>query len=542
MAQIVDTAPSPPAPTSVLQQRVGTRQYRVVDILVLVVAFLVASVGVNWAALGIWPLAGSGVLWTVGLVIIVGAHTCLGALLVGTWIEVRHPNWSSLRGLDHLLMFVVLVAMAVANLFFIWWLWDTTSSWVRFAYPLLSLAAAVGGGLWAWTRLWPGRQTPTPDGASPGFLMLSGVMGFGAGVVVCLLAVVGFAYFRQHVSSPPTSPPRAAPAPPVKGTYVALGDSYSAGEGLPPYIPPSASTGCNRSHQAYSQLLVFTGPPPPRTFSACSGGVIADVYNRRATTSYVAPQVDAGVHPEVGLVTLTIGGNDAMFTDVITACFEQSNCLTHSFPAPSDGLGPAGVTPGPLAASWVPRAALQIGKHDATLFAKLRTTYPNARIVVIGYPYLFPGNPAGLQPNDCASILRRFSLSERRGIRAMQDHFSDLTYEEAVAAHIEYVSPNAIWAGHEPCGPKGQYVNSLKPFLSFKNPIDGGSFHPNHEGQQALARLVTCYLTSYPQPPVPFATGPTGSAITVPSDRLASPASLGLVDPPGQDSLPPTCQ
>ena len=46
---------------------------------------------------------------------------------------------------------------------------------------------------------------------------------------------------------------------------------------------------------------------------------------------------------------------------------------------------------------------------------------------------------------------------------------------------------------------KGQYTNSFKAIFSFKNPVDGGSFHPNVHGQEALARLVACYLNVYPQ-------------------------------------------
>ena len=52
------------------------------------------------------------------------------------------------------------------------------------------------------------------------------------------------------------------------------------------------------------------------------------------------------------------------------------------------------------------------------------------------------------------------------------------------------MSPDAIWTGHEPCGASGQFTNSVKPYLNFPNPVNGGSFHPNAAGQQTLAALA----------------------------------------------------
>ena len=123
--------------------------------------------------------------------------------------------------------------------------------------------------------------------------------------------------------------------------------------------------------------------------------------------------------------------------------------------------------------TWGPASVQIVSQRAATLYGKLRQSYPNARIVAIGYPYLFPGGRAGLQPNDCASMMRRYSVVERTGIRALTDQFNNALYEQAVAAHIEFVSPVAVWDGHEPCGSKGQYVNSIKPILNVSSTVAG---------------------------------------------------------------------
>src|SRR5262249_8837082 len=148
---------------------------------------------------------------------------------------------------------------------------------------------------------------------------------------------------------------------------------------------------------------------------------------------------------------------------------------------------------------------------------------------------LFPGLPApGMPffPPACASILNRLSAHERAGIRTLQDEFSDRTYEEAAVSGIEFVSSAAIWDGHEPCGASGQYTNSVKPYLNFPTPVDGGSFHPNAPGQQTLAALVACYLDQYPQPPDPFAPGAPHLDAVPP--RLVTPSELHMMPAPGQ--------
>jgi hypothetical protein len=95
----------------------------------------------------------------------------------------------------------------------------------------------------------------------------------------------------------------------------------------------------------------------------------------------------------------------------------------------------------------------------------------------------------------------------------------------------------AIWDGHEPCGSSGQYTNSIKPYLNFPNPVNGGSFHPNTAGQQTLAALLACYLDSHPRPPDPF-TASAPHTLTIPAARLAGPGQLGLAPSPGLTSVP----
>ena len=298
----------------------------------------------------------------------------------------------------------------------------------------------------------------------------------------------------------------------------------------------ASRNGCDRSNRAYSQILKFAGiPQPVKSFAACSGAVSSEIYSSFSRST--GAQADGGVHPDVGLVTLTIGGNDVLFSDVVRVCFQYTDCTKTPFPSPSPTRGLTFPISQPLA-TWGVAATEMVSQRLATLYGHLRATYPKARIVAIGYPYLFPSGKAGWWPDDCASILRRYSVSERAHIREFIDQFNDAAYERAVQAGIEFVSATAAWDGHEPCGAKGQWTNSIKPILSFHDPVDGGSFHPNQTGQQQLAALVACYLDTNSQAPNAFQGG-ASHPFTI--SGLEKPSQLGLVPAPGSAQAPLHC-
>src|SRR5882757_4747164 len=100
-----------------------------------------------------------------------------------------------------------------------------------------------------------------------------------------------------------TSPAQAAgPA------YVALGDSYSSGNGAGNYI--SDGTECHRSNSAYAPLYATQHSPSSFTFAAGSGATATDVINGQL----------GALNASTGLVTITVGGTDSGYTDVITTC------------------------------------------------------------------------------------------------------------------------------------------------------------------------------------------------------------------------------
>src|SRR5881409_2627606 len=88
--------------------------------------------------------------------------------------------------------------------------------------------------------------------------------------------------------------------------YAALGDSYSSGVGSGSY---GSSGSCYRSSKAYPQLWANVHSGTSFTFLACSGVRTGDVINQANS-----------IPSSATLVTVTVGGNDAGFADVMTSC------------------------------------------------------------------------------------------------------------------------------------------------------------------------------------------------------------------------------
>src|ERR1700719_280340 len=89
--------------------------------------------------------------------------------------------------------------------------------------------------------------------------------------------------------------------------YVALGDSYSSGVGTRVFYSESGS--CKRSPEAYPPK-VASQQGYTLSFQACSGAKTTDVNSNQLGT----------LSSTTALVTITIGGNDAGFSNVIVNC------------------------------------------------------------------------------------------------------------------------------------------------------------------------------------------------------------------------------
>ncbi|MBA0052435.1 SGNH/GDSL hydrolase family protein [Streptomyces sp. AJS327] len=218
--------------------------------------------------------------------------------------------------------------------------------------------------------------------------------------------------------------------------YVALGDSYSSGVGAGDY---GDSGDCKRSANAYPELWNKANSPASFDFTACSG----------ATTENVLSSQMGPLNDSTGLVSISIGGNDAGFADAMTTCVTQGEgaCLERMEEA-------KGYLTGTLP-----------GKLDG-VYSAIKDKAPNAQVVVLGYPRFYEldgGCTVGL------------SEKSRAAINATADVLSDVTSERAGAHGFDYGDTRSTFSGHEICS-SDEWLHSV----TF--PI-GDSYHPTAAGQ-----------------------------------------------------------
>ncbi|MFD1151402.1 SGNH/GDSL hydrolase family protein [Saccharothrix hoggarensis] len=221
-----------------------------------------------------------------------------------------------------------------------------------------------------------------------------------------------------------------APAAPE---LVALGDSYAAGTGA----GDESSDECRQSPHAHSRLWGRrTGASV--VLAACS----------EADTTEVARQAER-ITPATTLVTITAGGNDAGFRDVMTTCTTAGDdeCVRRV-----------------ATAEQFIRDRLP-GRLDALYGAVRGRT--SADVVVLGYPRLFSFE------SWCLMTDRK-----RKALNQAVDAMADVTRARASAAGFEFVDVRAAFDGHGACA-EVPWMNGLVLVPVYR------SYHPNRTGQES---------------------------------------------------------
>ena len=271
---------------------------------------------------------------------------------------------------------------------------------------------------------------------------------------------------------------RAAPAAPaaqrpLTGPVVALGDSYTAGEMLPLNLT-SQPPGCLRSPKAYP-ALVASALKATFVDAACSGaGVKEMTLSQRTYLGTNPPQLSA-LAPDDALVLLTLGGDDIGFLNVLHTCMTLS--IIHlGDGSPCKSYYTSGGTD-QLAA----KVAAEAAKMAAVLGA-IHTRAPHARIVLVGYPDLFP------QSSGCWPKVP-ITNGDVAYLRGIGTQLNAMLAGTAAAAGATFVNTYTPTIGHDICQSGSvKYVEGLVP-TSLTGP-----FHPNARGQAAMAAQVLAAL------------------------------------------------
>lgn len=221
--------------------------------------------------------------------------------------------------------------------------------------------------------------------------------------------------------------------------YVALGDSYSSGTGAGGYDTSSGS--CSRSSRSYAPLWAANHTVAQFSFVACSG----------ATTDDVRANQLGALGASTTLVTITIGGNDAGFVNVVSTCVLGGDSACQ------------------LMVDGAKRYATNVlpAKLDST-YAAIRGRAPNARVVVLGYPRLFELTPT------CNVF--GLGLAKRTMLNNAADTLVGVIASRAQAAGDTFIDVRGVFAGHGICG-SSAWINPTTWPIS-------DSYHPNVSGYQ----------------------------------------------------------
>jgi lysophospholipase L1-like esterase len=281
----------------------------------------------------------------------------------------------------------------------------------------------------------------------------------------------------------------------MTGGYLALGDSYSSGEGNPPFY--GLDGGCDQSiNSAWPDL--FDGTSLPLRYSAaCSGAttrVITSPYNPVdyengaptagcAVNSPVtcvdvqAPQVDVVKALMPSVITITIGGDDAQFPDMMEDCVLH-NCVT-------DGTL--------LGVTTIIRT---LSKKLTDVYGLIHNADPAATLLVVGYPDILPATWEAVSGLSCAWL----SKDEYEGLVKVSNELNAAVQTAADGAastwpgHVFYLSiSDAFSATHRMCAGNPYLITSPVQVQGWRPWYTG---HPNGAGQQAIFTLIEPKLLS----------------------------------------------
>jgi lysophospholipase L1-like esterase len=245
------------------------------------------------------------------------------------------------------------------------------------------------------------------------------------------------------------------------GTIVGLGDSYSSGEGNPPFL---TSSPCDVSPVAWqSMLFPNRGSTSPYIEGnlACSGARIADLFQ-----PFKGQPAQFGVlqqlHPTIA--TVMIGGNDLGFGKLLAECFALG-CLSDSqFAAEKNAIQ-------------------QLEPRLRNAYEKLMTAVN--RLIVVGYPRIFPVN------HSSAIHCGWLTPGEQARFNQLAGLLDAAERQAATAAGAQFVSTLDALTGHELCTPDSYMV----PIASLRHPVPKVYYgHPTAEGQAMIAAAVRAVL------------------------------------------------
>lgn len=335
---------------------------------------------------------------------------------------------------------------------------------------------------------------------------------------------------RARAGAEPDGGPRRGPSV----DWQSSGDSFSSGEGVDYNEGPCAQAQNAYGRQAAQTMNSKGWTLRTNTFTACTGHLVEDMFNPRSDSEGKASLwqwgKDQGGPDRVDVLTMSFGGNDIGFADIITNCLvATASSFTGAIGAVAgntlgDCAQPQDVLEQRIDALLDPpkrgecggiRRTHTDGSYDCDLAIDIAANRRGSiidfyydvvtkhltergRLYIVGYPSLFaptnqwPGwfkvNCMGVTTGDASKLIRLAEYFNNKLQEAVRRANQALGTERVV-----FVDRYAIYRDglHELCGTNDDWLNGIK--LNRGNPGEfhkEGSFHPNAAGHDATAQLL----------------------------------------------------
>lgn len=293
-------------------------------------------------------------------------------------------------------------------------------------------------------------------------------------------------------------------------TWLALGDSYSAGTGITGTLDSGGpGRDCRRADgnngrprawavSAFEQKKKDYGLSRI-DFVPCSGAITDDAFGYHSgTPQYLEAQYldDEGVptgNRAWDIVSFTFGGNNARFADVLAGCLDANLQWGRPFKAGCDQdettldnrvdqlTRVPGVTGADLAGSVdIPALLDQVAEH----------VKPGGQVIMVGYPRIFSGRRFFAR-HSCAGILKGDYQTLDRVVDRLDDNLKSAvdqanTRHTAQKLTFTFVDIRDTFDDHGLCASTDLWMNG-----TITSGIDYTSwYHPNQQGHDAMAAEV----------------------------------------------------
>ncbi len=321
------------------------------------------------------------------------------------------------------------------------------------------------------------------------------------------------------------------PNPDSSFRLAALGDSYISGEGAGRFLEGTDESNhdtrnrCHRAATAYP-LVVAEQLGASMVLIACSGALTGHVTGVNAAGAGFPPQYPRSREGVFGLraqlvdlrekthdldaVLISIGGNDAGFSEIGLACISPFDCAKS-------------------ASSWFQRLESQVYPAMARTYAAVKEAAAGAEVFAMTYP-------SPLRPRYCDD-LAGIEREEWKFLGAFIAKLNESVERAAADAGIRVIDLHRALDGHRFCDPGETGINFVRIKIGPVTSIDVAhladyfkeSLHPNvlgHElmGEVVLPRLRALRAEALPPPPEPAPELPPPPSPDLPPSSYPFPA------------------